>query len=383
MKALILTLNQKNLIFFCLGIFIVFCVFIKFSDFESVFAQYSPVIHGTTANVSVSGYLGFINVTYLPVNFTAGVGRNPGTIVAKANIQPYLTIDMTDQTNIAWDAYMNATNLIPVNGVGTPIVPSRITVWSTCDGGVALPGTSLGNNLIKLCEDITYNRNFDLYFNLSIPVGQYNNTYYGNLTIYVNSSDASPGDGSNRTWFGPNNTTVKVIQHIEFWWNAATTPINFATLSPGIGFCSGMPLVCYPSANATGPSAGFPANMTVGDNTNIYTDIYIKGNDLIGLSGMALGPPRFDILVGIPPARGNLTYSNATSSANWPATIKFVNYSFQAPGPSYQGDFANWHHVKNYTDVPSFWNISVPNEAKQGSYGGDITAKAVDEGEKP
>jgi len=369
-----LTLNQKKVVFFCLSIFIVIYLFIELSGLKSVFAQYAPVIQGTTANVSVSGFLEYINVTYYPVNFTGGgVGRNPGIIVQKYP-QTYLIIDMTDNTNIAWDAYMSASDLIPVNGVGTPISPIRMTVWSDCDGGVQLPATTLNYNLIKLCEDIGFNRNFNLYFNLSIPVGQYNNTYYGNLTIYVNSSDASPGEGSNRTWYGPDNTTVKIIQHIEFWWNAATTPIDFATLTPGIGFTS-------PSANATGPSAGFPANMTVGDNTNIYTDIYIKGTDLFGLSGMALGT--FNITIGIPPSPGNLTYSNATSSATWPSTIKFVNYTYQAPGPTYQGDFTNWHHVPNYTDVPSFWNISIPTLAKQGSYGGDVTAKAVDESTAP
>ncbi len=337
-----------------------------------VFSKFTSVVNSqqegkTTANVTVSGYLGNINITYNPVNFTAGTGRNPGIVVSKVNNgTSYIIIDMNDSTNIAWDAYMNASNLIPENGVGSFIRPNNMTVWTNCDGGTPLLATNLDYNLIKLCEDIAYNRYFNVSFNLTIPVGQYNNTYYGNLTIYVNSSDSSPGDGSNRTWFGPNNTTVKIIQNIEFWWNANTVNIEFPTMNPNT------------KSNATNSNHGFPANMTIGDNTNIFVDLYLKGTDLIGLSGQAFDQ-KYNITIG---PYGNLTYSNATNSTvNWPSTIKFLNYSYQAP-PNV-GDFANWHGVKNYTDVPSFWNISIPISAKQGTYGGEVNAKAVDQGANP
>lgn len=345
-----------------------------------IFSKFMSIVSGqvgTTANVTVSGCLEYLNVSYSPVNFSGDAGVIPGSVVSKVNANGvgYIIIDMTVNTNIAWDAYMNASDLIPVNGVGARISPKNITVWSQgCP--IELPATSLDYNLKKLCTEIPYNSNFNLYFNLTLPVGWYNNTYYGNLTIFVNSSHTAGGTCPyNATWNGPNNTTVKIKTNIEFWWNANTVPINFQTLSPGTGFCG--PLGCTPSANAT-INKGFPANMTVGDNTNIYTDIYMMGTDLTcnGPGGdQCWGPPIWNISIG---PTGNLTYSNATTNTTWPSKIKFVNYSYQAP--PYLGDFLNWHHVKNYTDVPSFWNISIPSNTKQGSYGGGITAKAVDEG---
>jgi hypothetical protein len=367
---------KKNQKIFILFLIIMFCIsiFFKFTSIvNSQTAQSAP----TTANVTVSGCLDQINITYYPVNFTLGTGRLPGITVSKTNIQPYLMVDMTINTNINWDAFINASNLLPVNGVGSPIYPNNITVWTNdCGGGTpsSLPATTLDYNLKRLCSEIPSNSGFNLYFNLSIPIAQYNNTYFGNITIYVNSTHSTGSTCPyNVTWFGPNNSTVSIITSLEFYWDSSTVPIMFQTLSPGVGFTS-------PSANATYPSGtqgGFPANMTIGRNTNIYTDIYIKGTDLIGYSGEAFNQ-HYNITIG---PNGNLTYSNATSNTTWPSYIKHVNYSFYAP--PYVGDFWNWRVVRNNTNVTSFWNISVPSLAKQGNYGGGITATAVDQGSIP
>ncbi len=362
-----LILNQKILIFSCLVILIIISVFLISSEFRSVTAQATPVWEGTTANVSVSGFLDQINVWHNPVNFTAGAGRQPGRNVSKVNADGvgYITINMSQLTNINWNVSMNASDLIPFSGNGAPINPSQMVIW-TQGCPVDLSETPLDYGLIQICTNIPRDDSIDVFFNLTIPIGQYNDTYDGNLSIYAESNLATPGEGSNRTWYGPDNTTVTIIPYIEFWWNTATTPIDFATLTPGI------------SANATGPSAGFPANMTNGDNTNIFIDIYILGTDLECLNPTDACWGTYNISIGLD---GNLSYSNATSVATWPDIIKFVNYSYQAP--PYEGDFANWNHIPNYTDIPSFWNISIPTGAEQGSYGGDITAKAVDEGTAP
>jgi len=349
----------------------------------SVAAQ--EAARGTTANVTVSGNLDNIEILCNPVNFTAGVGRPPGTEVHKYNAcgpdHKYITISMGENTNIAWDLYINASDLISDSGNGAVITPSQMTVWSSCAGGTPLSKTPLDYGLIEICTGIDRDASVDVYFNLTIPVGQYNDTYDGNLWIYVDSPLASPGEGSNRTWYGPENTTVTVIPYIEFWWDTDTVPIDFTVLTPGIGFGG------IPSANATnpdiGPNGGFPANMTNGDNTNIYIDIYIMGTDLecLNPADACWSTPSgiFNISIG---SNGNLTYSNATSIITWPDKgIKFVDYSYQAP--PYAGDFANWQGVPNYTDVPSFWNISIPVFTEQGSYGGEITAKAVDQGTAP
>lgn len=363
-----LTPNQKILVFFCLAILTTISIFFISSGFKSVTAQATPVWEGTTANVSVSGYLDQINIWHNPVNFTAGTGRQPGRNVSKVNADGvgYITINMSTLTNIDWNVSMNASDLISLSGNGAPISPSQMVVWSDCAGGTPLLETSLDYSLIQICTDIARDASVDVYFNLTIPIGQYNDTYDGDLFIYADSNLASPGEGSNRTWYGPDNTTVIIIPYIEFWWNTATTPIDFATLSPGT------------LANATGPNAGFPGNMTNGDNTNIYIDIYIMGTDLACLNPADACWGVYNISIGLD---GNLTYSNATSAATWPDTIKFVDYSYQAP--PFEGDFYNWRHIPNYTDVSSFWNISIPTDTEQGDYGGDITAKAVDEGTAP
>jgi len=378
-ELLELSPNKSILVLFCLFSISIY-VFFRFSSIESVTAQATPVVEGTTANVTVSGYLEYINVWCAPVNFTAGEGRQPGREVPKVNAcnQGWITINMTENTNVDWNVSMNASDLISVSGNGAPIPPSQMEVWSDCAGGTPLLPTTLDYGLIQICTDIARDASVDVFFNLTIPIAQYNDTYDGDIWIHVNSSLAQPGEGSNRTWYGPDNTTVTIIQYIEFWWNTGTTPIDFATLTPGTSAIATDPSI--------GPNGGFPSNMTNGDNTNIFIDIYILGTDLECLndydacwnSPLLTPPGIYNISIG---PNGNLTYSNATSAATWPDIIKFVNYSYQAP--PYEGDFENWHHVPNYTDVSSFWNISIPSNAEQGSYGGDITAKAVDEGTAP
>ena len=367
---------KKNQKIFILFLMTMFCISI-FSKFTSIVNSQTSQDRPTTANVTVAGCLENINVTYYPVNFTLGSGRIPGWTVSKVNIQPYLIIDMTINTNINYDTWINASNLLPVNGIGSPIYPNNITVWTNdCGGGTpaSLSITTLDYNIKKLCSETPYNGGFNLYFNLSIPIAQYNNTYFGNIMIFVNSTHSAGGTCPyNVTWFGPNNSTISIITNLEFNWDNSTVPIMFQTLSPGVGFTS-------PSANATlpdGTKGGFPSNMTIGRNTNIYTDIYIQGTDLIGYSGQA-AIDKYNISIG---PNGNLTFSNATSNTNWPSFIKHVNYSYYAP--PYVGDFWNWRGVKNNTNVTSFWNISIPATAKQGSYGGGITAKAVDQGTIP
>jgi hypothetical protein len=345
--------------------------FFILSNFTKTVNSLSSGDQPTTANVTVRGCLGIINLTYYPVNFTVGEGLIPGGFpVAKNNTQTYIIINMSDTNNIAWDAYMNASNLIPLSGVGAPIYPQNITVSSPCSGS-PLPNTTLDYTLKRLCAETPYNKNISVYFYLTIPVGQSNDTYSGNLTVYVNSTHALPGDCNNRTWDAPKNTTVLVKTNIDFGWDKDTVNIDFLILSPGTGFGT-------PSANAT-LNKGFPANMTMGKNTNIRTDIYIKGTDLIGYTGQA-ALEAYNISIG---PTGNLTYSNATSNSTWPDRIKFINYSFQAPGPIYGGDFGNWGDVRNSTNTTSFWNVSIPKDARQGNYGGGITAQAIEKGAKP
>jgi hypothetical protein len=332
----------------------------------------------TTANVTISGYLDYINVTNNPVNFTLGA-RNPGNTYPKSNGPNYITIKMGANNNIIWDAYMNASDLIPVGGIGGNMQPNLLTVSSDCDGGTALPNTTLNYGLIKICSNIGYERFINVTFYLTVPVGRYNNTYNGNLWVYVNSS-ASTITGDNRTWPGPGNTTITIGTNIEFSFDGNTVPITFPTMSPGTssnastpGLCGGLP-TC----------GGFPTNMTLGANTNVLTDIYFKGTDLIGLSGQALGPPIYNISIG---PYGNLTYSNATNVKYWSNGTRYLNYSFQVPVPGvYQGDFPNWYKIQNNTNVTSFWNISIPggiNGAKQGSYGGNVIAQAFLSGKNP
>ena len=377
--------NQKILVSFCLGTFIVFSLFIL-SNLVSVFAQYTPEVTGTTANVSVSGYLENILVWHHPVNFSTTTGRQPGAEWPKVNADGvgYITINMSDNTNIIWNVYMNASDLISVSGDGTPMVPSEspMEIWTD------FSGCTLENNpanltygLIEICTDLDRSDSIKVYFNLTIPVAQYNDTYYGDLWIYVNSTYDPPGEENDRAWYGDDSTTITIHKYIEFWWNLSTVNIDFATLTPGTGFGG------IPSANATGPDAGFPAKMTNGDGTNIFIDIYMLGTDLKCLNDAdaCWTTPLVDIYNISIGWDGNLTYSNATntSTLTWTDNIfKYVDYDFQAP-PNL-GDFANWHLVPNYTNqIPVYWNISIPTDTEQGTYGGEITATAVDVGEAP
>lgn len=316
-----------------------------------------PGIEGTTANVTVYGALGDITVYFNPVNFTSSdVGEAPGATYSKVNAGGvgYIRVNMTANNNMEWDIYMNASDLSD----GTYTIPAEnITVNSTCN--VKSPPVSLislSNQLKPICyeddapeSDIQPHDYTDIYFYLYVPAGQYNNTYFGDIWIYVNHTGTDP-TGDNRTWYGPNNVTIKIKQFIEIMWSLV--PISFGSMAPNT------------KSNAT-DNTGFPANVTNTAVTNVFIDLYLNGTDLVSGANY----------IGV----DNVSYSNATSEANWPDSIKDLTLSFPGVGNT----FDNWQHVKNDTDLLSWWNISIPLAQPGGVYNGSVNAKAVEEGQTP
>jgi len=317
-----------------------------------------PSVPSTTANVTVYGQLGDITVYFNPVNFTySDVGEAPGATYPKVNAGgvEYIRVNLTANNNMEWDIYMNASDL--TDGAGHTIPVQNISVNSTCAGQKGTPSLiTLSNQLQIICgdpmgddSDIDLHAYADIYFYLFIPAGQYNNTYNGNLWIYVNHTGTDPV-GDNRTWYGPNNITVKVKQFIEIVWSLV--PIEFGSMAP------------QAKSNATN-NKGFPANVTNTAVTNVFIDLYINGTNLVSGANF----------IGV----GNVSYSNATSLATWPSSIKDLSLSFPAVGTT----FNNWKHIKNNTDTLSYWNISIPTAQPGGVYEGTVNAKATEEGQDP
>jgi len=354
-----LNYSQKFLIIFL--IFIVGFIVWEIPEFKLFITGRvaTPVTQPAIANVTVYGQLGNITVYFNPVNFTSSdVGEAPGGTYPKVNASGvgYIRVNLTENNNMVWDLYMNASDLTD----GTHTIPAEnISVNSTCSGQKTPPVSliTLSNNLKPICweydtptsSDIQPHAYTDIYFYLYIPAGQYNNTYNGNIWIYVNHTGTDP-TGDNRTWYGPSNTTVKVKQFIEIVWSLV--PIEFGSMAP------------QTKSNATN-NKGFPANVTNTAVTNVFIDLYINGTNLVSGANF----------IGV----GNVSYSNATSLATWPSSIKDLSLSFPAVGTT----FNNWKHIKNNTDTLSYWNISIPTAQPGGVYEGTVNAKATEEGQDP
>jgi len=318
----------------------------------------------TTANVTVGGLLGNIEVYNIPINFTVDVGLQPLTNYNPKQREPegigFITVKLNSSNNANYNVYMNATAL-QLLGDGISIPVTNLYVNSTCNGTQSSPSlVQLSNSLQAICEgsyEIYRYNSTNIYFYLNIPAGQNNGTYFGDVWIYINSSQAP---GQNHTWYGYNNTTTTVKVYIEFSWNSTNTPINFGTLSPG----------SRSNATKTPSPKGFPASVISGTGTNVYIDVYVNGTDLT-----TSGTPTYTL------GCGNITYSNATSELQWPSNLKTFNKTF--PASSTGGDFTNWGHVGNASNVYSFWNITIPGIQPPGDYGGIVNAKATEEGESP
>ena len=152
--------------------------------------------------------------------------------------------DLDASNNVVWHLYMNATDM--TDGLGHFIPVNNIIVNSTCGGGTGFSDLrSLSSNLQIICQDTPYNDNANVSFFLDVPPGQYNNTYFGDIWFYVNGTSVQV-DPKNRTWVGPNNTTVLIERFIDIAWGGV--PIDFATVAAGR------------SANATDNEHGWPSN---------------------------------------------------------------------------------------------------------------------------
>jgi len=321
------------------------------------------VVAPTTINVTVGGLLGKIEVYNLPINFTLDPGLLPRTSYNPKRREPegvgYITVKLNLSNNVDYNVYMNASDLILVGDTYT-IPVGNITVNSTCNGSIPSPSLiRLSNSMQAICEtpnNISYEKSTDIYFFIDIPAGQDNGTYFGDIWIFVNYTKSQ-----NQTWYGSSNTTTAVKTYIEIQWNISNSPIDFLTLQPGS------------KANAS-VGNGFPASVINGPGTNIFIDLYINGTDLNCTSGIC--NPGTDYM-GV----GNVSYSNATSESTWPDSIRSLNNTF--PDSSTNGDFSNWGHIKNDTNIWSFWNISIPLAQIPGDYGGTLNAKATEEGENP
>lgn len=359
---------KKNQKIFILFLITISCLFIlsRFISVKSQALKEQP----TTANVTISGFLGNIMVQFYPVTFVSAInqpGVQPATTLEtnpKRNEGSvgFIRVNTTTQTNVAWNISMNATDLVDSFGHIIPV--SNIYVNSTCNGTKAyMAPLALSKGLQFICGGLgtdfiqKYN-SADIYFWLSVPAGQFNSTYNGTFWILLNSTfaynnrvfpNASAGDSMNNI-----NTTVK--KYVEFSWDFV--PINFGTMNPGT------------SSNATAKQ-GSPANLTNGAATNIPIDFYINGTDLNSGS---------DIIKS-----DNITYSNASTdniTLEWPFRVTHILNNSLPSGPI-GGDFVNWGLVKNNTNILSFWNITIKPGQPGGVYSGNIYAKAVDSGTKP
>ena len=322
---------------------------------------------GTTGNVTVSGFIGDINITppHL-VNFTEELtsGRQPGTSLnPKNNTYPYLTIYLNSTSNSPFYLYINATNLHAASSAGYQIPVTNISVNTSCNATGGEPYTlhRLDTSLVAICTDtvgqaVPAYMSANVYFYIDIPHGMYNDTYTGNITIWVNYT---AGVG-NATWFGIYNTTVTVRKYIEATWNETASPISFGTLAPGS------------MSNATDET--FPTSLISGTGTNVFIDWYINGTDLVN------DTYAYKILAA------NLTYSNATSYETWPANLTTLNNTLPADPTDWgstSGDWPNWGNRGNNSDTWVFFNITIVPGQQPGLYKGNLTGRAVELDEDP
>ena len=340
--------------------------FVLLYCFFSVKAQV-PWISETLANVTVRGYLDRIVVDDVPINFTLGPGLAPATSNNPKQREPegiaFVNVSVEDPetseyTNVRWNISINATDLTDEENHSIPVFNVKINV-SCCDLGNCVNFSQLKNLSHQLqdlpCFNLSPEGNVLIYFYLDVPAGQPNATYFGDVWINAYSSEAFEGS-NRRTWFGPNNLTVTVKKSMGIEWTL--TPIEFGVLNPGT------------KGNAT-KDKGWPTNITITADTNVFVDLYINGTDLVG--------EKDRILVG------NITYANTTLNdyEEKPGTSSYwhsLNHS--RPSTSTHGDFANWGMIPNDTDVYSWWNISIPN-VLGGEYYGNLTAKIVEAGKNP
>jgi len=348
--------KEKRTILFPLILFsvIIFTIFVVFHSMTSVIGQ-SERGENTTVNITIRGYLDNIIVKEFPVNFTVDIGLAPGTDNNPKWGIPYLNISTGKNTNVKWNVSMNASSMTDSIGHFIPVKEIKVNYSCFTDGSqIDFPDlTELSYNLQSLCGDIglTPDSYALIYFYLDVPAGQYNSTYYGDLWFHVNSSEAMTGEGNNRSWYGPNNTTVTIKKRIDIKWTL--TPINFGIVNPGT------------KVNAT-KNQGWPTNVTIGSATNVPVDLYINGTDLNG-------PEFID--------SQNITYSNATSENEWPFIHSHL-LNNTLPSFSTKGDFTNWGSIPNNTDVFSYWEMNVPNVAG-GDYSANVIAKAIEAGGDP
>jgi hypothetical protein len=346
----VLLLNRVNSISFFLIFLVSFFIILEFINIVQVKAQ--EPIKGTTANVTVKGYLDKLIVTYFPVNFTVGFGVQPGSVYPKVNEQPFLEVTTGPSTNVEWNIAINGSDM--VNELGNRIPVENITVNST---NRPVP-FSLSNSLQDLEYLIGADESRQIYFYLYIPVGAANGTYKGNIWIYAWSNDASE-DSNNNTWTGLDNTTVKVAVTYGVEWTL--TPIDFGLLSPGVV-----------GAKAK-DNFGWPTNITVVDNTNVPVDLYINGTDLVNASEIPVIGSK------------NITYYNYTHN-NYDLLPDLSSSAIHTlnktrPISITYGDFANWRGIGNNTDVYSYWNISLAILGLKGAYYGNVTARIFVTGE--
>ena len=357
--------NYKILLSTLIIIFIAFVLLWQIPEFRLAITG-KAVEAPTTLNVTIGGLLGSIQVSNYPINFTIDPGLQPRTSYNPKQREPegigYIKVKLNGSNNVDYNVYMNASDLQLV-GDSYTIPVDNITINSTCNGTRPSPPLiRLSNSFTEICSgsyEIFRSNSTDIYFFIDIPAGQDNGTYFGDVWILVNSSEAT---GQNNTWYGSSNTTVAVKVYIEFQWNSTNTPIDFGTLNPGV------------ESNASGSNSGWPASVISGTGTNVFIDIYLNGTNLDCIGGICTPGTHY---MGV----GNVTYSNATSEPTWPDSIRMLNRTL--PGSSTNGDFPNWGHVGNATNTWNFWNISIPSAQIPGDYGGILNAKATEEGEAP
>jgi hypothetical protein len=338
-------------------------------NFNTVSAQYTPPIKNVTAGVRVGGGLGSILVYCNPINYTLGSwGINPGVSTSpKINNcgRNDIMIDLDPTNNVKWDIFINATDM--VDGAGHSIPVNNIYVNSTCGGGTGISLTSLQYYLQTICTNIPYDNWANVSFYMNVPAGQYNNTYYGNITIYINSTGVEM-EPRNRTWFGLKNTTVKIEKFIDIAWGGV--PVDFGTVGPGA------------KKNATDAEHGWPSNITSSALTNIFVELYLNGTDFVNKTSASPWNPSYCSGGICLFESDNVTYSNATTLLSWPDRIISLSNTFY---PSPGGDFWNWGKTNfgNKTTKNITWNISIPNGMPAADYYANVNAKAVDVGEVP
>jgi len=358
---------QKILILF-LFILTGFSLAFKYFDLKLVGAQEGLV--PTTANVTVLGSVGQLKVVFFPINFTdylSTEGDRPAKTWPKYNNTPtdpsgFIKVSILGG-NVPWQLYVNGSDLSDTGNRKIPV--NNISFSSNCNGTKLASNDTLSYSLKPVCtgssNSISKLNSTDVYFYLYVPDGQYNNTYTGNLWLYIN---ASSGANDNNTWIGLNNFTVKVRRYMEWQWT--WTPISFGSTAPA------NPYAYYNATCGTGGrGCGWPANASIGFATNIYTDFYINGTDLASGGDTILA--------------NNITYSNATQvdsnfyPTNW-NYFHVLNYNRpSSPIP----DFANWRNVTNNTNILTWWNISIIGGQPGGIYTGNVVGRLYDVGQNP